>query len=77
MSATAYWSYPILPYWIVALTFFPTTFLEIAAYEEKLAQLGGWPNPQKRDPAEPTVYFYCKQSAKFCNGNVWLAQGTL
>ena len=56
---------------------FPTTFLEIAAYEEKLAQLGGWPNPQKRDPAEPTLYFYCEQSAKFCNGNVWLAQGTL
>ena len=56
---------------------FPTTFLEIAVYEETLAQLGGWPNPQKRDPAEPTLYFYCEQSAKFCNGNVWLAQGTL
>ena len=27
---TGYWSYPILPFGIVACTFFPTTFLEIA-----------------------------------------------
>ena len=28
-----YWTYPILPYGIVACTFFPTTFLEIAVYK--------------------------------------------
>ena len=27
---TVYWSYPILPFGIVACTFFPTTFLEVA-----------------------------------------------
>ena len=27
-----YWSYPILPFGIVACTVFPTTFLEIAVY---------------------------------------------
>ena len=31
-SGTVYWSYPILPFGIVACTFFPTTFLEIAVY---------------------------------------------
>ena len=31
-SGTVYWSYPILPFEIVACTFFPTTFLEIAVY---------------------------------------------
>ena len=29
---TVYWSYPILPFGIVACTVFPTTFLEIAVY---------------------------------------------
>ena len=29
---TVYWSYPILPFGVVACTFFPTTFLEIAVY---------------------------------------------
>ena len=52
-------------------------FLEIGVYEETLAQLGGWPYPQRRDPAQPTLYFYCKQPAKFCKENVWLAQGNL
>ena len=33
MSGTAYCSYPILPFGIVACTFFPTTFLEIAVYK--------------------------------------------
>ena len=32
VSGTVYWSYPILPFGIVAYTFFPTTFLEIAVY---------------------------------------------
>ena len=31
-SGTVYCSYPILPFEIVACTFFPTTFLEIAVY---------------------------------------------
>ena len=31
-SGTMYWSYPMLPFGIVACTFFPTTFLEIAVY---------------------------------------------
>ena len=31
-SGTMYWSYPVLPFGIVACTFFPTTFLEIAVY---------------------------------------------
>ena len=30
VSGTVYWSYPILPFGIVACTFLPTTFLEIA-----------------------------------------------
>ena len=33
VSRTAYWSYPILPFGIVACTFFPTTFLEIAVHQ--------------------------------------------
>ena len=33
VSGTGYWSYPILPFGIVACAyFFPTTFLEIAVY---------------------------------------------
>ena len=32
-SGTVYWSYPILPFGIVACTFFPTTFLEIAVFK--------------------------------------------
>ena len=32
VSGTAYCSYPILPFRIIACTFFPTTFLEIAVY---------------------------------------------
>ena len=35
-SGTVYWSYPILPFGIVACTFFPTTFLEIAVYFKRL-----------------------------------------
>ena len=31
-SGTVYWSYPILPFGIVACTFFQTSFLEIAVY---------------------------------------------
>ena len=34
MSGTVNWSYPILPFGIVASTFFPTTFLEIAVLVE-------------------------------------------
>ena len=30
VSGTVYWSYPILPFGIVACTFFLTTFLEVA-----------------------------------------------
>ena len=33
MSRTVYWSYPILPFGIVACTYFPTTFLKIAVYK--------------------------------------------
>ena len=33
MSGTVYWSYPILPFGIVACTVFPTTFLEIVVYK--------------------------------------------
>ena len=33
VSGTVNWSYPILPFGIVACTFFPTTFLEIAVYQ--------------------------------------------
>ena len=32
VSGTVYWSYPILTFGIVAYTFLPTTFLEIAVY---------------------------------------------
>ena len=32
-SGTVYWSYPILPFGIVACTLFSTTFLEIAVYK--------------------------------------------
>ena len=32
VSGTVYWSYPILPFVIVACTFFVTTFLKIAVY---------------------------------------------
>ena len=32
VSGTGYWSYPILSFGIVACTFFPTTFLEIAVW---------------------------------------------
>ena len=39
VSGTVYWSYPILPFGIVACTFCPTTFLEIAVYAG--ADLGG------------------------------------
>ena len=31
-SGAVYWTYPILPFGIVACTFFPTTFLKIAVY---------------------------------------------
>jgi len=34
-----YWSYPILPFGIVACTFFPTTFLEIAVYGKAILTL--------------------------------------
>ena len=33
VSVTVYWSYPTLPFGIVECTFFPTTFLEIAVYD--------------------------------------------
>ena len=36
VSGTVYWPYPILPFGIVACTFFPTTFLEIAVYFKRL-----------------------------------------
>ena len=36
-SGTVYRSYPILPFGIVASTFFPTTFLEIAVYNRALS----------------------------------------
>ena len=39
VSGTAYCSYPILPFGIVASTFFPTTFLEIAVYHFSKIQL--------------------------------------
>ena len=32
VSGTVYWSYPTLPFGIFPCTFFPTTFLEIAVY---------------------------------------------
>ena len=34
VSRTVYWSYPILPFGIVACKIFPTTFLEIAVNED-------------------------------------------
>ena len=34
-----YWSYPILPFGVVACTFFPTTFLEIAVYDDEFSIL--------------------------------------
>ena len=40
---TVYWSYPILPFGIVACTFFATTFLEIAVYQH---QHGGRKPPE-------------------------------
>ena len=33
-KGTAYCSYPVLPFGIIACTFFPTTFLEIAVYRK-------------------------------------------
>ena len=39
MSGTVYWSYPILHFGIVACTFFPTTFLEIAVHERVVISL--------------------------------------
>ena len=45
VSGTVYWSYPTLPFGIVAYTFFLTTFLEIAVYRSliqwKWSQLFG------------------------------------
>ena len=38
VSGTEYWSYPISPLGIVACTFFPTTFLEIAVSGQKYCQ---------------------------------------
>ena len=38
VSGTVNWSYPILPFGIVACTFFPTTFLEVAVYVQQLQQ---------------------------------------
>ena len=32
-AGTVYWSYSILPFGIVACTYFPTTFLKIAVYK--------------------------------------------
>ena len=32
VSGTVYWSYPILPFGIIACTFFPTIYLKIAVY---------------------------------------------
>ena len=50
-----YWSYPILPFGIVACTFFPTTFLETAVYKNyKIRRCGStnrywtYPNLLKR-----------------------------
>jgi len=40
-QGTVYWSYPILPFGIVACTFLPTTFLEIAVYRENLSRVEG------------------------------------
>ena len=36
VSGIVYWSYPIFPFGILACTFFPTTFLEIAVYFKRL-----------------------------------------
>ena len=36
---TVYWTYPILPFGMVACSFFPTTFLEIAVYTQITWQL--------------------------------------
>ena len=33
VSVTVFWSYPILPFGIVACTFFSKTFLEVAVYK--------------------------------------------
>ena len=40
LSGTVYWSYPLLPFGIVACTFLLTTFLEIAVYIFNLANRG-------------------------------------
>ena len=48
-SGTVYWSYPILPFGIVACTFFPTTFLEIAVNSKLiLTATKRWRNNQNR-----------------------------
>ena len=39
VSGTVYWSYPILPFGIVACTVFTTTFLEIAVYKKSNSPL--------------------------------------
>ena len=53
---TAYWSYPILPFGIVACTFFPTTFLEIAVYQSTIKSFGTYKCfPKTR--ASQEVYF--------------------
>ena len=48
-SGTVYWSYPILPFGIVAFTFFPTSSLEIAVSSKLiLTATKRWRNDQNR-----------------------------
>ena len=56
MSGTGYWSYPILPFEIVACTIFPTTFLEIAVY--KWCSLTTWPSAY--------LYYHVRRLFLFC-----------
>ena len=56
MSGTGYWSYPILPFGIVACTIFPTTFLEIAVY--KWCSLTTWPSAY--------LYYHVRRLSLFC-----------
>ena len=62
MSGTAYWSYPILPFGIVACTFFPTTFLEIAEYLALLTD----PEGDSCFSIYQIIWIKLKKKATFC-----------
>ena len=67
MSGKVHWSYPILPFGIVACTVFPTAFLEIAVFDN-LAMWGRWLNGRCTKIAIVQVLAYQKKLPKLVQG---------